>query len=50
MTARKDLRQFYRMMNGKPQIIIPPPRFRDESFRLHGRQIPRTKNYYWGVR
>lgn len=43
----KNLRQFYKAMGGLPIIKVPAPRFRDESFRLNGRQVPRVLKYKW---
>lgn len=45
----KDLRKLYAAMGGLPQIRMPPVRYKDQSFALYGRQVPRTPNWYkWG--
>jgi hypothetical protein len=46
----KDLRKFYAAMGGPARIPMVPPRFRDQSFALYGRQIPRVLHYKWGDR
>ena len=46
----KDLRKLYAQMGGMPIVRMPPVRFRDQSFALYGRQIPRVLSYKWGDR
>jgi hypothetical protein len=46
----KDLRKFYAAMGGLPVVRMPPVRFKDESFRVYGRQVPRVLHYKWGDR
>jgi len=46
----KNLKKLYFTMGGMPIVRMPAPRFRDQSFALHGRQVPRVLKYWGGDR
>ena len=51
MPNNKNLKNFYfKTMGGASRIPMLPPRLRDLSHQLYGRQIPRVLHYKWGDR